>query len=105
MFMAEEETKALLREVLAVQREQLESMRRSAKRWGEELNRDREVLEVNRRLSEDYRSQTEAHAKATAEYTALIRSGRIPPIIRAIGMLLIGAGPCYLIIFELPRHY
>jgi hypothetical protein len=106
--MADEETKVLLRDLLAAKREEIELLRRSNELYERHLSesstRDREAMELNRLNTEKYKSQAEAHEKAAAEAAALNRTSKIANIIRAMGILFIGMALFYLVVAEIQRH-
>jgi ABC-type multidrug transport system fused ATPase/permease subunit len=106
--MTDEETRAILRELVSAKREEIELQRRSNELWERHIDEisasNRESMEMNRRNTEKYESQAKAHEKAMTEAAALNRSNKIANIIRALGILFIGVALFYLLMAEIQRH-
>ena len=110
--MADEEVRALLREMLATQREYLELVRRNAERLGREANASEESIEehreLNRKIESNYSAQTKAYEKALAQYNENAQSStwtnKVATILRSVSLLVIGLVLFYLVVFGLHKH-
>jgi parvulin-like peptidyl-prolyl isomerase len=114
--MADEETRQVLRELLATQKEYLELLRQISETQKEQaesyresfLRTEKEFIELALRQNEKYEKQVQSYDEAVARYDQHRQStdvaNRIANVLRSAALVGIAAVLAYLVFFGLHKH-
>ena len=114
--MADDETKQLLREILATQQEALEVARKANEVYLSQSQAYTQSLEATKKqdderirgMTETYERQAKAHDEATVRHEQALRAtntaNNVANILRAVALVAIAAVLAYLVLFGLHRH-
>jgi cytochrome c-type biogenesis protein CcmH/NrfG len=116
MHMADDETNQLLRELMAIQKEHLDLVRRTNEAYEKQTQTydqslvatQRQNDEQIRQMHERYEKQAQAYDRSVARYEESIRTtstaNNIANVLRAVALVVMAAVLAYLVLFGLHRH-
>ena len=103
--MADDDTKQLLRELLAAQKEHLELARRNNEAYEQHLvSTQKQNDELILKTTERYEIQAQAYDQRAARYDQHLGANKIANLIRALTLLVMAGVLVYLVLFGLHRH-